>query len=153
MRDDGIVVHINGTEVFRENFINTTTPILFSDLANGPLGAIGGNDESTYFSADIPSSSLVPGPNIVAVEIHQQALDSSDISFDLMLWGYGPALNITAAGGNYTVTWNNSPNYRLQQSSNISSPNNWTDITPAPSSPYTQPLTPTPKFFRLRPTP
>src|SRR5262249_30085276 len=40
----------------------------------------------------------VPGPNILAVEIHQDAANSSDISFDLMLWGEGPqspALTIT----------------------------------------------------------
>jgi hypothetical protein len=150
LRDDGVVVHINGTEVFRDNFVNTVTPILFGDLADA---AIGGAAESTYISEDIASSALVAGMNIIAVEMHQSAIDSSDISFDLMLWGYGPALTITAAGGNYTVQWNNSPNYRLQQSSNISSPANWADVPGNPSSPYTQPLPapPSQTFFRLRP--
>jgi len=149
LRDDGVVVHINGTEVFRDNFANTVTPILFGDLA---AAAIGGAAESTYISTDIASSALVAGMNIIAVEMHQSAIDSSDISFDLMLWGYGPALNITTAGGNYTVQWNNGPNYRLQQSSNISSPANWTDVPSDPASFYTQPLPapPSQRFFRLR---
>lgn len=147
LRDDGIVVHINGTEVFRNNFVNTTTPILFGDFADV---AIGGVDESTYISTNIPSSSLVAGMNIIAVEIHQSATNSSDISFDLMLWGTGPELKIAQVGSSYRVTWNNSPNYRLQERPNLSSP--WVNVAGDPPSPYTQPLpaAPSQKFFQLR---
>jgi hypothetical protein len=152
MRDDGIVVHINGNEVFRNNFTNTTTPILFGDFADVAIGA---PEESTYVSANIPASALVPGMNIVAVEIHQVNLTSTDISFDLMLWGTAPELTITKAGANFTVTWNNHPNFKLQQSSNIGSPLNWGDVPNNPSSPYTQPLpaAPSQRFFRLAPRP
>jgi hypothetical protein len=151
LRDDGIVVHINGTEVFRNNFTNTTTPILFGDFADA---AIGGAAESTYitYETNIAASGLIVGMNIIAVEIHQSDTNSSDISFDLMLWGTGPELTITKAGANYTVRWNNAPNYRLQQSANISSSANWADVAGDPPSPYTQPLpaAPSQRFFRLR---
>ena len=70
----------------------------------------------------------------------------------MVLWGSGPALTITAAGVNYAVRWNNSPNYRLQQSLNIISPANWTDVPSDPSSSYTQPppAALSQRFFRLR---
>ena len=151
MRDDGIVVHINGSEVFRNNFTNTTTPILFGDFAEA---AIGGAAEATYitYETNIAASGLAVGMNIIAVEIHQNSTNSSDISFDLMLWGTPPALTITAAGGNFTVRWGNAPNYRLQQNSNINLPAGWTDVPGDPASPYTQPLpaAPSQRFFRLR---
>ena len=147
LRDDGIVVHINGAEVFRNNFTNTTTPIVFNELAEV---AIGGAAEATYISTNIPVSSLVPGMNIIAVEIHQEAITSSDISFDLMLWGTTPELTITHSGANYIVRWNNNPDYRLQQSLNISSPANWTDVAGDPSSPFTTTAPPGTRFFRLR---
>ena len=150
MRDDGIVVHINGSEVFRNNFTNTTTPIQFGDFADVAIGA---PEETTYISANIPAASLIPGMNIVAVEIHQVNLTSTDIRFDLMLWGTAPELTITKAGANYVVTWNNHPNYKLQQRANLSPSGTWTDVGGNPSSPYMQPLPPAPSqlFFRLAP--
>jgi hypothetical protein len=79
LRDDGGVVYLNGTEVYR-------SPSM-------PAGAIGyrtlatGNGENTIDTATIPANLLVSGKNVVAVEIHQQAVDSSDISFDFQLEG------------------------------------------------------------------
>jgi hypothetical protein len=52
---------------------------------------------------------LVPGENTIAVEIHQDAPNSSDISFDLMLWGIvpaGPSLTITHTSGTQVdIAW------------------------------------------------
>jgi hypothetical protein len=82
MRDDGIVVHLNGTEVFRNN------------MPSGPAGyltaasaAIGGADEYSFLSAPVDPGGLVNGPNVIAAEIHQVSGGSSDISFDLELTG------------------------------------------------------------------
>jgi len=81
LRDDGGVVYLNGVEVFRSNM--PSGPISFNTLA---VTAAGGADETTnYYSADIPASLLVSGVNVVAVEIHQNAATSSDLSFDLAL--------------------------------------------------------------------
>src|SRR4051812_13268492 len=80
LRDDGGVVYINGVEVFRSN-INPVSPILYSTFA-GPLPADGAN-ENTYFTKVIPASVLVDGENLIAVEIHQVNLASTDMSFNL----------------------------------------------------------------------
>ena len=50
-------------------------------------GVVGGADESTFFSFPVPTSALVKGTNVVAVEVHQQNAASSDVSFDLRLTG------------------------------------------------------------------
>jgi hypothetical protein len=80
-RDDGVVVYINGTEVHRDNM--PTGTITYQTVA--PLN-MDAQDELTYFPAPpIPSSVLVPGTNVIAVELHQKSGGSSDISFDLEL--------------------------------------------------------------------
>ncbi len=76
-RDDGVVVYLNGNEVFRENMsdgmITYMTP------------AASAVESSSFYSASIDVSSLVNGTNVLAVEIHQHGGPSSDISFDLNL--------------------------------------------------------------------
>ena len=80
LRDDSAAVYINGTEVLRDN------------LPDGPLdntvlasSTAGGVIERTYFEYDIDPSVLVEGDNVVAVEVHQASLTSSDVIFDLSL--------------------------------------------------------------------
>ena len=80
IRDDGAVVYLNGTEIFRNNMPSGT--ITSSTLANS---AIGGDAESTDVTADLSTDSLVDGENVIAVEIHQNSATSSDVSFDLAL--------------------------------------------------------------------
>ncbi len=76
--DDGAVVYINGTEVFRTpsmpaGLIETTT-----------LSNIG--DESGFSTASINLSGiLVEGANSIAVELHQTTLESSDAGFQVQL--------------------------------------------------------------------
>jgi hypothetical protein len=77
-RDDGCVVYLNGTEVFRSNMPSGT--IAASTPASGDAG-----DESVFQSGVIDPARLVTGSNLFAVEIHQATPDSSDISFDLEL--------------------------------------------------------------------
>jgi hypothetical protein len=82
LRDDGAVVYLNGTEVFRDNL--PATPITYLTPANN---AVGGSDESTFFLALVDPQLLVSGPNVLAVEVHQNGGASSDLSFDLELSG------------------------------------------------------------------
>lgn len=82
MRDDGAVVYINGTEVFRSNM--PTGTITYTSVATA---AVAGTDESAWFSADLNTSSIINGTNVIAVEIHQNVATSSDISFKLRLMG------------------------------------------------------------------
>ncbi|MBN1442419.1 MAG: DUF2271 domain-containing protein [Planctomycetes bacterium] len=79
-RDDGMVVYINGTEVARDNMPSGDTA--YGDYASS---AVGGSDESTLFEYPMLPSVIVPGENIIAVEVHQSDGASSDLSFDLEL--------------------------------------------------------------------
>lgn len=82
MRDDGAVVYINGMEVLRSNM--PEGEIFFSTLA---AGSVGGSEESIFREIPILPETPVLGVNTIAVEIHQSAQTSSDISFDLDLTG------------------------------------------------------------------
>lgn len=77
LRDDGAVVYVNGTEVFRSNMPGGT--IGYQTLASSAI------DDNTFYSAAISPSLLVNGANVVAVEVHQANGTSSDLSFDLEL--------------------------------------------------------------------
>ena len=76
--DDGAVVYINGTEVFRTpnmpaGAVETTT-----------LAAVG--NETGFSTGNLNLSGiLVEGANSIAVEVHQTALSSSDVGFQLQL--------------------------------------------------------------------
>ena len=78
--DDGAVVYLNGEEVIRQNL--PTGEITHQTLAGN---SIGGGAESQVTSHSIPTTALVAGDNVIAVEVHQVAANSSDISFDLSL--------------------------------------------------------------------
>jgi hypothetical protein len=80
-RDDGVVVYVNGTEVWRSN------------LPGGPIGyntrasAAAGDDGDTFRTINLGPGVCKTGTNVVAVEIHQVSATSSDVSFDLQLTG------------------------------------------------------------------
>jgi predicted MPP superfamily phosphohydrolase len=84
IRDDGMVVYLNGVEVWRDHM--PTGTIDYLTFANTP--AIGGADESTWITNTI-TNSLVTGTNVVAVEIHQVNATSSDLSFNFKMTDSG----------------------------------------------------------------
>jgi hypothetical protein len=81
IRDDGAVIYVNGTEVWRPNM--PAGPIHYLTLA----GNTGGLDETTWFEREISPALLVPGDNVVAVEVHQWSPTTDDMSLDLELVG------------------------------------------------------------------
>jgi hypothetical protein len=87
------------------------------------------DDGTVYQETNLSASVLVPGLNIVAVEIHQDATNSSDISFDLMLWGYGPQLTITRTDATHAdVSWPfPSPAFILESKMALDDPT-WTPV-------------------------
>ncbi len=92
-RDDGVVVYLNGNEVYRDNIpagtVSYTTPALAA-----------ADDGATFLQSSVSASLLTSGINVLAVEIHQSDRSSSDISFDLELQGaLSPALNTFVALG------------------------------------------------------
>ena len=80
LNDDGTVVYLNGTEIYRDNM--PTGEIKFDTLAS--VG-VGGNNEKIFHSSNVDASLLTENINVLAVEIHQINGSSSDISFDLSL--------------------------------------------------------------------
>lgn len=81
--DDGAAVYINGQEVIR-------TPNLPANAAFDTLATGATPNESSFFEFVIPPSMLqagllTNGSNSIAVEIHQDTVDSSDISMDLQI--------------------------------------------------------------------
>jgi hypothetical protein len=76
-RDDGVVVYLNGAELFRDNMPSGT--IGSETLASA---SVSGSDESNW-TAHSMDLDVMPGANVLAVEIHQSSSTSSDISFDL----------------------------------------------------------------------
>ena len=83
LRDDGAVVHLNGSEVFRSNMPGGG--INYLTLASG--NALVDDETITYYSTPVAAGYLVPGTNVIAVEIHQVSATSSDISFDFGMTG------------------------------------------------------------------
>jgi hypothetical protein len=54
-------------------------------FSTGALTTLSGADESRFFNYAIPPSSLLDGTNLLAVEVHQKSLGSTDLHFDLEL--------------------------------------------------------------------
>lgn len=80
VRDDGVLVYLNGTEIYRNNMPGGA--INYLTVASS---TIGGAAESTFNEWDFDAGLLMDGTNGLAVEIHQRSGTSSDISFDLEL--------------------------------------------------------------------
>ncbi|HRH38819.1 MAG TPA: hypothetical protein PK760_10765, partial [Flavobacteriales bacterium] len=88
-RDDGLVVYVNGVEVTRSNM--PTGTIGYTTLASTNISGTGGSAVNTV---SISSSFFQTGVNVIAVEVHQAAANSGDVTFDLKLVGVdaGPSL-------------------------------------------------------------
>ncbi len=82
LRDDGAVVYVNGTEVFRTNMPSGT--ISYQTAASSTI-SFGAEDD--YHNFAFSPGLLTSGNNVIAVEIHQDEGSSSDISFNLSLSG------------------------------------------------------------------
>ena len=76
--DDGAVVYLNGTEVARYNM--GTGAVTYTTRAPA---ALSGSGETLDRQFSIDPNLITPGANVIAVEVHQNTLGSSDLSF----WG------------------------------------------------------------------
>lgn len=81
-RDDGIVVYVNGTEVWRDNM--PTGTVNYSTLASTAASDDGNSIQTITLGTGAP---FVAGNNVIAVEVHQNAVTSSDLSFDMQIQG------------------------------------------------------------------
>ena len=80
MLDDGAVVFLNGQEAVRSNLPDGE--VAPETLA---LGSIGPPNETTFFRYPLDPSLLQEGDNLLAIEVHQAAPTSSDLTLDVRL--------------------------------------------------------------------
>lgn len=89
MKDDGVVVYVNGVEAFRRNM--PEGPITYNTFA---LTAIDGANE-TAFELIETANLLQNGNNVIAVELHQVNATSSDTGFEMEVSAGLPPVAVT----------------------------------------------------------
>ncbi|HEY3181855.1 MAG TPA: glycoside hydrolase family 16 protein [Gaiellaceae bacterium] len=77
-QDDGAIVYLNGTEVFRSN-------MPAGEVGSATRALEAGDDGTLVRSASVDPSLLRAGRNTVAVEVHQATAASSDLTMQLAL--------------------------------------------------------------------
>jgi hypothetical protein len=156
--DDGAVYYLNGTEVYRLRMPALPAQIVNATLASGyPC-----SNSVSYGNAVCPDTfavsgslltNLLAGDNVMAVEVHNYAAASPDITFGLAL-DYiqpsviSPQLNVNMSNGSLVLTWTGG-GFTLQQSDGPAGP--WSDVPgPITTSPFTTSALASNKFYRLR---
>src|SRR5688572_9426274 len=103
---------------------------------------------TSYIEYSVPLSKLVQGENILAVEVHQTSLTSSDLFIDceLIATPMPPlVLNYSTSNGAPLLRWFD-PSAVLERSTNLEQ---WQPV-PVAGSPLSIPETGAKEFFRLR---
>ena len=75
--DDGMIVYLNGVEAFRFNMPEGA--VSASDTSSGS------HEANVIETIPMPAANLICGDNVLAVEVHQQNVNSSDIVFGMVL--------------------------------------------------------------------
>jgi len=155
LRDDGAAVYLNGREIFRSNLpsgaINSQTRA---------IQAATGAEEEAFFPFAAPPTLLRPGLNVLAVEVHQAAPDSSDLSFDLDLYAAlrppQPSLQIARQGARLKLSWPLwAEGFQLVQTLDPAASREWNPWPGVPSAmenaveAVVEPTSPQ-RFFRLK---
>jgi hypothetical protein len=79
--DDGMIVYLNGVELFSFNMPDAPRPMTWDGwaLATDRLG------EGVPFSTNLFAPNLRPGENVLAVELHQSGINSGDDVFGMKM--------------------------------------------------------------------
>lgn len=152
--DDGGVFYLNGAEIFRVRMPAAPTAIYNSTQA-AALPCSGDATCPDYFTITGPlaETNLVANDNVLAVEIHNVAPTSRDITFGASLaftepYTLSPPLAILSTNGTVTLSWNRG-GFTLQQAD--APTGTWTDSPgPVVSSPYVLSMPSASRYFRLR---
>ena len=127
-------MYLNGAEIWRD----TNMPSGVFSNQTPALTALGGTNETNWLSFSLERSGLVTGWNLLAAEVHQQNLTSSDIGFDFELLGtivnFGPPpLAAFPLGGSVTLTWPAAASYFRLESTPELKPAAWASVTNQPA--------------------
>lgn len=153
--DDGAIFYLNGTEIQRVRM--SPGPAGYTQFSSGcPVNSC----EATIDVPDVfrlgggAMTNLLDGDNVLAVEVHQQSANSSDIVFGstvslVRALAAETPLRITQTNNVVVVSWAGA-GLTLQQT-NVVSPGPWPDVSgPANLSPYCVTNPADTMFFRLR---
>jgi Immunoglobulin domain len=148
--DDGAAVYLNGEEVFRVGL--PSGPLTYASLADRQFDVPVLEQLGYVYLGDF----LHAGENVIAVEVHQAALTSSDITMGLELLSVVPEppasavqLAIELISGQVHVSWNPVIG-TLQATDNLKADpaaTVWSDV--ATSSPYVAPANQAFRFYRV----
>jgi hypothetical protein len=155
VHDDGVVLYLNDVEVARHNMPNGT--IQYSTFAST---AFSGSDESRVRTFAVPASLLQSGRNVLAAEVHQASVESTDLSFDLAMVGYtrdiAPLLEVRRGGSSAVLRWDAFQlGYAVEVTHGLTPPVSWlpANLTMQRSNGLHQVILPNSSsnsFFRLR---
>jgi Calcineurin-like phosphoesterase len=94
-RDDGIVIYLNGAQIFIDNMpasgVNHLTPALGNCIDDG----------DSVFTFVIPSAVFINGTNVLAVEVHNATAADGDLTFDLTMESVLPTVLPVISRGPY----------------------------------------------------
>jgi GDSL-like Lipase/Acylhydrolase family len=157
-RADGVVVWLNGQEIYRTNL--PAGPITSTNLA---LTAMTVYNRHIFYPTNVPVNLPAAGTNWIAAEVHLSSVTTSAMGFDLELIGSGyllppPSLAIARADSdNVTLNWPLSygSSFSLYSTTNLNATDSWTLAAAAPPTntgqiTITQSLDSSAKFFRLQ---
>jgi hypothetical protein len=127
--DDGAVWYLNGREAGRLR-IPGNVPI--GGVTNGVL-AQSPNNEGVLSTLSLPLTNAVAGENLLAVEVHQSSIGSTDVVFGMTLSSFtrqtnGPVLltpNFLPGGVEVTLAGISGRNYAIDVSTNLA---NWSHL-------------------------
>lgn len=154
--DDGAVFYLNGTEIHRENM--AAAPAVITNATQASAYTCGGDATCPvgFIVVGGGAAALRSGENVLAVEVHNYAAGSADITFGCALFvgsetPVDPPLRATWTGRDLWVHWESGP-WRLQESSALADAISWRDVSGDPASPYRIPdatASLSQRFFRL----
>ncbi|HWN94585.1 MAG TPA: PA14 domain-containing protein, partial [Methylomirabilota bacterium] len=129
VRDDGALVYLNNTEVWRDNM--PAGAVSFTSVASS---AITGANQTQFISKTLSPSALMTGTNIIAVELHQDSPSTPDARFDFELTATAvvPAdaqINFARSGSNTLLSWPQSAGLlRLYGTTDLTPPVLWSPV-------------------------
>jgi hypothetical protein len=146
--DDGVNIAAFDAAVFNDQknhrmgmVVNGSTVKLYLDGVLGAVVPFTGTQGLTFgFGAYVQSAGDVVIANF----------DNAKLSGGSAPFTQAPKLTAALQSGNLTITWTGTG--ALQSADSLSSPITWTNVTPAPTSPYTVAVTAQsqPKFYRVK---
>lgn len=106
--DDGFIAYLNGTEIARSN-MGSQIIVPFNQPSSGLHEAVlyqGGVPETFSISEEMLQNVLTPGQNVLAVQVHNENINSSDLSAAAYL---SAGMNIPSATYGVVPSWFSPP--------------------------------------------